>query len=375
MCLRVVEGASAPGPDLDAGLETTATVQRQVRERAARFMKKHAMVGMSIGVIDGSSSFTLNFGEVRAGSGVEPTSVTLYEIGSISKTFTSVVLAELVLKGRVRLDQPVKELLPVGQRVPQFEGREIRLVDLATHTSGLPRLPAEMIFAMFIPGVALNPYKWYDAEDLYSYLGSYELRRKPGEKYDYSNLGVGLLGLALARTAGTSYNDMVKRVICEPLAMDDTAVQLTDDQTSRLARGHSDRVTLKKVGVVEEASNWDFQDTFAGAGGMKSTTQDLMRYLSANLRVTAGNLEETLAFSHGTRFADGSTTLGLGWHKLNSRSGGELIYHDGGTGGYSSMMVFSVSRKEGVVVLCNKFESAVGRLGLDVLELLEEVGP
>src|ERR1700728_3129984 len=159
---------------------------------------------------------------------------TLFEIGSITKVFTALLAADMAQRDELRLDDPIAKYLPTNVKVPERHGRQITLIDLATHTSGLPRMPEN-----FHPKDPNNPYADYSVDALYSFLSSYELRRDIGAKYVYSNLGFGLLGLGLAQRAGTDYEQLVVTRICNPLGMESTRITLSQPLRQRFAAGHS----------------------------------------------------------------------------------------------------------------------------------------
>src|SRR5581483_8490814 len=207
-------------------------------------------------------------GRVAAGSAHKPDANTVFEIGSATKVFTSLLLADMIERGEVKADTPVAELLPASVKVPARNGRVITLLDLSMQVSGLPRIPDN------IDASDPNPYAKYTPDKLYAFLNSYTLTRDPGEKYEYSNLGVGLLGLALARKLGMSYEGAVRKRILEPLGMKSTSITLSADQKKRLAAGYD--------GGLSPAHNWDF-DALAGCGALRSTADDLLRFVAANL--------------------------------------------------------------------------------------------
>lgn len=260
----------------------------------------------------------------------------VFEIGSITKTFTASILASMVADGSVRLDDPVAKFLPASVRVPARNGRQITLVDLATQSSGLPRLPSNMA-----PRDSTNPYADYTVDQMYAFLSSYELPRDPGETYEYSNLGVGLLGHALALKAGVSYEELVRRRVLGPLGMRETAITLTPALKARLAPGHDTE------GHV--VPNWDLP-TLAGAGALRSTALDMLTYLAANID-PAGPFRLAQVSRHGAGSA--TMTIGLAWHILARPGGAGIVWHNGGTGGYRSFTGFDPVRKVGVVVLTN----------------------
>ncbi|HEX5135448.1 MAG TPA: serine hydrolase [Planctomycetota bacterium] len=309
------------------------------------YVEDGRVVGMAVGIFDGREQVLLGYG---AGS---PGADTVYEIGSVSKVFTGVLLAGLVRDGVVRLDQPVVDLLPGGSVVPADGERKVTLLDLTTHTSGLPRMPDN--FAPKDPG---NPFADYTAERMLSYLKGAKLSRAPGTAYEYSNLGVGLLGWALAKKAGKGYEELLAERITGPLGMKSTAVALTPDMKARLAPGHD------MAGGA--ARNWDIP-ALAGAGGIRSTAADMMRFLRANL-APDGPLAETLAFAREVRFEGGGVRMGCGWHV----SPGGARWHNGQTGGYHSFVAVDVANGRAVVVLADTATGDVDELGGNLLKML-----
>jgi CubicO group peptidase (beta-lactamase class C family) len=280
---------------------------------------------------------------------------TVFEIGSITKTFTAAILADMVRKGQVSLTDPVQKYLPPSQTVPSRNGKTITLLDLATQSSGLPRMPDNMTAKDND-----NPYADYTVAEMYAFLAKYALRRDPGAQYEYSNLGVGLLGHVLALRAGKSYEATVTDRVLSPLGMTDTRVALTADMKRRMAPGHTD--TGKPIG------NWDLP-TLAGAGALRSTVNDMLTYIRANADSLSKPLGATLAMTHAERHAgpSASTTLGLAWHRTKLPSGRLLVWHNGGTGGYRSFTGYDEVTGVGVVVLTNTSNS-VDEIGMHLLD-------
>ncbi len=296
------------------------TLEDLIRRRAETFVGKSLFLGIAVGVVDGDKVHAVCVGH-RSVGGPATDDKTLFEIGSVTKTFTGILLGDAVNRGEVKLEQPVSELLGPDAKVPQFEGNPIRLVDLATQTSGLPRLPTNMGLLVN----PLNPYANYQADDLINFLAGYKLRRAPGEEYEYSNLGMGLLGYALAKRAGKSYEELLKQRICDPLGMSDTVITLSDDQQSRLATG-----TILGVPTM----NWDVP-ALAGCGAVRSTLHDMLIYLRANLAPDAKPLAKAIALSHEPRFtiekSDAETPvkreIGLAWC-IATRGKNVIIWHN-----------------------------------------------
>lgn len=327
----ILTGRAAPAQQAPV---TADSLQRLVGGRV------HASLtpGLIVGVInpDGSRAIAAA-GFARPGVPVDEN--TVFEIGSITKAFTGVLLAEMVARGEVRFDQPVAELLPPGTRVPSRNGKQITLLHLSMQTSGLPRLPDNLK-----PANMENPYADYTVAQLHDFLARHELRRDPGEQYEYSNLGVGLLGHALALRAGMSYEALLRERVLGPLGMTSTAVVLTPAMQRVVAYGYT--------ADGDTTSLWDLP-TLAGAGALRSSMADMMRFLAANLNPPETPMGRAIAASHEHRFrSNAALSLGLNWHRLVSR-GDTLIFHNGGTGGFRTMLAWNPKTRAGVVLLGN----------------------
>ena len=310
-----------------------------------RVDKDKQAVGIVAGVVTPKGRQVVGYGALETGDPRPVTGDTVFEIGSVTKVFTSLVLSDMVQKGQVALADPISEYLPVRAKVPQRNGKEITFVDLATHTSGLPRLPTNLN-----PKNAANPYAEYTVAQLYEFLASYELPRDIGSQYEYSNLGGGLLGHVLTLRSGMDYGELVRTRITAPLGMKDTAVELSPAMKARLALGHDDR--LKTV------PNWDFQ-ALAGAGAVKSTANYMLTFLAANLGFIQTPLAPAMAAMLSVRRPTGTPGLeaALAWEVLTSKDQ-QLILHDGGTGGYRSVIGYDPKNRIGVVVLANAATAA-----------------
>ena len=297
-------------------------------------------VGISVGLVDATGERFLAAGATVPGGSVAPDADTVFEIGSITKVFTSLVLADMVVKGEVKLEDPVAKLLPPGIKVPERDGRQITLIDLSNQVSGLPRMPDN-----FKPADMGDPYIDYGPAQMYEFLAKVQLARGIGEKYEYSNLGVGLLGHALALKAGMSYEELVRERVLEPLGMTDTAIALPERLKARLATGTGPNLSPVK--------NWNF-DAIAGAGALRSTARDMLKFLTAaaGLRETPlrGAFDLMLKTERPTGVAD--LTIGMAWH-IWRKYGTEIVWHNGGTGGYRSWAGFDPVKKAAAVVLCN----------------------
>jgi CubicO group peptidase (beta-lactamase class C family) len=339
-------GASATTP---RGFPSDSALRALLEQRVAE-KRSHGIV---VGLLQ-PDGHTRIVAAGDAGAGKLPLDGnTVFEIGSITKVFTSTLLALMAEDGTVRLDDPVQKYLPPSVHVPARSGKVITLELLAEQRSGLPRLPDNMK-----PADPANPYADYGVAQLYDFLSHYQLTRDPGSEFEYSNLGVGLLGHALARAAGTSYEELARRRIWEPLGMTHTAITLTPWMREHLALGHD------PAGKVVE--NWDLP-TLAGAGAIRSTATDMLKFADANVHPERGPLGRAMALAQRERATAGpGMSIGLNW--LIAHIGADtIVWHNGGTGGYRSFVGLVPSRKAGVVVLTNSGGEGADDIGMHLL--------
>ena len=276
----------------------------------------------------------------------------VFEIGSITKTFTTTALAVMVERKMVALEDPVRKYLP-ADAVPPGDGPEIRLIDLATQHSGLPRMPSN-----FKPKDPTNPYADYTPQLMYEFLSKQTLKLKPDAKFLYSNLGMGLLGHALSLRYGKSYEHMIADLVTGPMGMPETSVTLSADQLKRLAPGHN--------GDSQPVHNWDL-DALAGAGALRSTAKDMLRYVQANLDPPE-KMKAAIELAHVKRAeVGGGMNIALAWL---IKPDGKTYWHNGGTGGYTAYASFNTERKTGVVVLINASGTIMDVLGAQLEHVL-----
>jgi CubicO group peptidase (beta-lactamase class C family) len=307
-------------------------------------------VGMVVGIVDEHGSQVISRGKMDDGTGRDVDGDTIFEIGSITKTFTALLLLVMADRGEVNLDDPVGMYLPGSVKMPTRNGKEIRLRDLATQSSGLP-FDADNLK----PRDPKNGFADYTAEDLYAFLSGYTLPQVPGAKFRYSNVGMGLLGHVMERKAGADYESLVVDRICRPLHMDSTRITLTPALKARLATGHD--------GSGSRVANYDFQ-VMAGAGALRSSANDLLKYVSAHFGLIPSGLtplmERTRVIRHRDArlgdegLFDGKTAMPWYDDGVYQPPGMELLGHGGGTGGYSAFIGFDVKKRRGVVVLLNQ---------------------
>lgn len=313
-------------------------------------------VGLAVGWVDAQGHRVVSYGQTALSGGHEVNGQTIFEIGSITKVFTAALLAQAVERGDMALADPVAKYLPAGVKVPARGDRQITLLDLATHRSGLPSMPP--LPAGKKPGNPGDPYADYTAGDLDAFLAGYTLTRDIGSQFEYSNLGMSLLGRALASQAKMDYEPLVVGHVCEPLRMLDTRITLPKALAARLAAPYDEQLA--------PAANWNL-GTFAPAGGLRSDVDDLLKFLAANLGGRSP-LAAALKMTHEMRNNAGTPTMdiGLAWH-INKRYSPPITWHNGGTGGYRSFIGFDDARRRGVVVLSNTANSVddIGRHLLD----------
>jgi serine-type D-Ala-D-Ala carboxypeptidase/endopeptidase len=297
-------------------------------------------LGIVVGVIDPHGRRIVAYGVREKGDKRPLDGDTLFEIGSITKVFTALLAADMARRGEVQLDDPIQKYLPPAARVPQRGGKQITLIDLATHTSGLPRMPEN-----FRPQDPERPYSDYTVDALYAFLSSYELRRDIGTRYLYSNLGFGLLGLGLAQRAGMDYERLVVTRICDPLQMSSTRITLSANLRQRFAAGH----TADLVTVPE----WEIP-TLAGAGALRSSANDLLKFLAAMMGYADNPLAAAQEKALSIRRPTGAPFMqtGLGWD-IDTRGGAEIISKGGATAGYNTFIGYSPKTRVGVVALAN----------------------
>lgn len=297
---------------------------------------------MAIALIDSTGTYFFNFGKT-AQDGKPVDENTIYEIGSISKVFTGILLAQQILDGDLTIETKVNDLLPDTVQVPVMGEEEITLGHLTDHTSGLPRMPTN-----FTPANPFNPYADYSVSQMYAFISSYSPVRKVGAGYEYSNLAQGLLGHLLANNRNLSYEDLMVQSIANPLGMEDTRIVFTESMKANLALPHSG-------GQVVE--NWDIP-TLAGAGAIRSSTTDMARFIAANLGYIKTPLEEAMILSHQLRHDKaGEMSVGMAWH-IKDGAKGDVIWHNGGTGGYRTFAGFVKETGQGVVLLSNSAQGS-----------------
>lgn len=270
------------------------------------------------------------------------TAQSLFEIGSISKVFTTLLLAQVMQEQDISLDDIAREYLPEGMTLPRYNGQEILIRHLVTHTSGLPSLPDNMF-----PEDASNPYADYTLQKLKKYLKGTKLTRAPGSRFEYSNLGLALVGHIIESETGNEYEQLVIDRIAKPLNMEDTRIKVAAADSSRLAKGHADGKTV---------ANWDLP-VFEGAGALRSTGEDMMKFLEAQMGIIDSKLwpymqkTQQPLFDIDQGLNRQTDKIGMAWFYATDND--TIMWHSGGTGGYRSFIGINKESGSGAIVLSN----------------------
>ena len=337
-------------------------LERAVEHLATRHGHRH--VGLVVGAVtSGGERFVVPVGRLRAPDGPTPRADSLFEIGSVTKVFTALLLAEAVTRGELALETPLADVLPEVQ-VPTRDGVAITLEHLATHSAGLPRNPVPLSTALLAQWRARSgdPWEAVDRAALLAALAGTTLRRTPGTgRFAYSNLGAGVLGHALVAAAGSrDFEELVRSRVCGPLGLADTVVVPDREQTEREAVGHRSR--------RRPTGHWRVAG-LPGAGALRSTAADMLTFLQAQLHPDAGPLGPAIGLTHQERRPGRRLGIGLGWLRVPVQRDQVLLWHNGGTGGFRAFAGFLPAAGVGVVALANDLRS-VDRLGLDLLTAL-----
>ena len=304
-------------------------------------------VPIVVGIVSPEGTQVSGYGNISNFNSTKVDGNTVFDIASISKTFVTIILADMVNQGLVNLNDPIEMYLPIDNvTVPSYDGHKITLENLATHTSGLPDFPTGWI-----------RNHSYTTQQVYDFVSNTTLSNKPGTKANYSDIGMGLLGHILSLRAGVSFDQLVKDKILNVLAMDSTGMRMNtsgisvpEDIKSRYATGH----------IAGKEVNLEFiPETIQSAGAMYSSTNDLLKYLSANIWLIQTKINDSIQETHSIRHSFGQSSenkslkdyIGLGW-TITTDFGKEVIWHTGSIDGFSSIIGFNPGKQIGLVILC-----------------------
>lgn len=333
-------------------------IQKELDKMVLPYSKNREHLLLSVGIVTQEDRQTFRFGRFA-----DNEQNLLYEIGSITKIYTTTLLSILAAEKGVSLNDPVVKYLPSLTKNKSLQSNELSLLHLATHTSGLPKIPAKFILkTLMSKEMRTNPYKYFTDQEFMEYAEGFNFKNA-GKRFKYSNLGMGLLGHILCRVLGAEYESVIQEEICSPLNLRHTLVKLSDD--SVMAQGYNHK--------NERVPAWDFE-SLAGAGALRSTIEDQLLFLEAQLRTDSSSpLGRAIRGTHQVYFDDNkSVSVGLGWI-LDQKE--NIIWHNGGTGGYTSFMGFNQSHGTGVVILSNytpgfKPSDSLDAMGFSLLKFL-----
>jgi serine-type D-Ala-D-Ala carboxypeptidase/endopeptidase len=338
-------GAQATQSSGAIALPPDADIRKMLAERVDTLSAREDGIGIVVGVVGPQGRRVISYGHLSKGDPRPLDGDTSFEIGSVTKVFTALLLADMVRKGEVALADPVAKYLRAGFKLPERNGRQITLLDLATHTSGLPFMPDGL------PVFNDSATEKYSAAQLQRFLARYELPREIGAKWGYSNIGYWLLGQALAARAGMDYERLLRTRIIAPLKLNSTAITVSPKLKAKLAVGHN--------AVLQPAPPFSAVPVYAlmpAAGGLVSTANDLLTLLSVALGYERSPLASSMSVMLSTRRPMGRSEQALGWVVIGEGDA-QLIVHDGGTFGYATSVAWDPKKRVGVVVLSNQVAS------------------
>lgn len=317
-------------------------IHRLIEQRVQTIAGPEGGMGIVVGVLDEKGPRVITYGDAGGTDRRPLTGDTVFEIGSVTKVFTALLLVDMVRTRDFKLTDPVVKYLPKGTKLPERNGRSITLVDLATHTSGLPFMP-DNLAAVFEANASS-----YSQADLYRFIAAQTLPRDIGSEWDYSNLDYWLLQEAIATRGRADFEQLLQKRVIAPLGLQSTAITMSPEMQARAATGHD--------GVVQPAAplaSWPVFNLMPAAGGMLSTANDLLRFLSVAMGYEDSKLAPSMAKLLQTRRPAGKNQQALGW-LIMGEGEDAIVMHDGGTLGFASSVAWSPQRRTGVVVLMNQ---------------------
>lgn len=314
---------------------------REIAAQIQPLIDDGSYVGIVVGIVTSHGRRVFTHGRISRDQSQEPTGKTVFGLASISKIFTGALLADLMLRGIVRLDDPVTKYLPPDLIKPNSPLNRVTLLDLATHMSGLPRMPPNAVRAR--AAAQKGPYS---VRQMYNFLSRYRSARPPGKEFLYSNIGVALLGHILERASGIPYEQLLQERICEPLGMNSTRTTLDASMRQRLAQGYDGNLKPVELKLL---------DVGKGSGGVYSTAHDMMNFLAANMGLSDARIVPALLEAQRPRRSvpgKGDAFMGLTWHvkKVGNR---QITSKNGGMAGFQSFIAFSKADQTGIIALAN----------------------
>jgi len=343
--------STTPVNPVASTLPSDAELQRIVDDRVITYRDS---VGLVIGVVEPSGRRVVSRGPAQVGNDDSVDGDTIYEIGGVSKVFTALLLTDMARRGEVALTDPVAKYLPPATKMPTYAGKPMTLLDLATHTSGLPRMPSNVA-----PVDLNNPNADMNADQLLKSVAAYELTRPVGSGYEYSNAGFDLLALALAAAGHADFETLLKARILGPLHMANTHIALSADEKEHQSNGYDMHLSPVPRAAIPSV---------LGADGMRSTANDLLNFIAANIGLVntplAPAMADMLKTVRPTQYDE--LKVALGWH-IATLDGVEMVWENGRTEGYRAFIGFAPKLRTGVVVLSNAADT-IDDIGVHILD-------
>jgi CubicO group peptidase (beta-lactamase class C family) len=331
-----------------------------VQTAAKDYMENKNVAGLSIGVFTNNDMYIYNFGETKKGNGSLPTKNTIYEIGSVTKVFTGILLANAVVEGKVKLDDDIRKYLPGVYTNLEYQGKPVTLLQLSNHTSGLP-------FTVRLPDTKedpFSPFVNFNDDMLFKILHAVKLDTIPGVQRNYSNLGTAILGQILAKIYGQSYEKLLTTYILKPYGMKQTKIILSKKEKSKMSTGYDME--------GKETKYW-YNKLAESVGGIHSTASDMLLFIKKQM----SDVDSATNLSHQPTFGDKKEGVGLNWDIYTTKKGYLRLAHDGGTDGFTSVCMIYPEIKSGFVLLTNNGDhndEAFNNISLSVYFALIEKG-
>lgn len=309
------------------------------------YARQKSVASVSIGVYKDHKTRFYSYGETRKGNKTIPDSLTIYEIGSITKTFTAILLVDYFIEHRIPIDRPINDFLPGDIAPMQYNGSPICINHLLNHTSGLPNLP---------PGFETHyPDESWDSTKVFTYLNTLTLTQNPGVEYAYSNLGMGIAGIILERLTGKSYRLLLEERITQPFGMESTKIQLGNSDSTNMALGYDSNGNPSPY----PANYWTMLSGFASSGAIKSNLTDMIAYGKNMLYPENTTIADAILTCENLSF-NANVRAGYDWIYLKC-NGNDVLFHDGGTGGFRSFLFVCKSKEIVLQILFSNTSESV----------------